>query len=311
VGFLDNELFSEIVSISAAGVLVVDASGPDVEIVYANPAYESASGFEADELVGTSWLSYLAADDGSRELVELKQSVSSGETTSFNLPFLRKDGNIWLGRLRLTPLRCAKDERRLVVVEHRTDGRPAAEDAELLKRALGLARKRIASLDRTDPVTCLMSKTQFSLMLRREIAVARREDRPLHLMLFTIPELDVYRGTYGNNAADSCLRMIGAQIAGTFRRASDLSARIDESTLAVAVSGYEMDDAEQRVALVEKKARSLGLHNPRGRCGRYVVVQGIVVAADPAADDVDALLARGYAALEKRADEPLTAAGTA
>jgi diguanylate cyclase (GGDEF)-like protein/PAS domain S-box-containing protein len=309
---LDNDLFAEIVSISATGLLVVDASGPEVEIVHANPAYETTSGFEADELVGTSWLSYLAADEGSQELVRLKQSVGSRDSQALNLPFIRKDGSIWLGRLRLTPLRGSGDKRVLVLVEHRTEERPAVEDAELLKRALGHARKRIASLDRTDPVTGLMSKTQFSLMLKRELAVARREDQSLCLMLFAIPELDIYRQTYGNNAADSCLRMIGAQIAGTFRRAGDLSARIDERTLAVAVSGYESGEAEQRIALVEKKARNLGLHNPRGRSGRHVFVQGVAVLADPAGDEVEALLNRARSALESRGDEPsLTASGHA
>lgn len=312
MGPLDNDLFSEIVSISAAGLLVVDASGPDVEIVYANPAYETASGFGADELVGTSWLSYLAADDGSQEQVRLKQSVTTSDAQSLSLPFIRKDGDIWLGRMRLTPLASADGERRLVLVEHRTDERPAGEDAELLKRALGVARKRIASLDRTDPVTGLMSRTQFALMLRRELAVARREDRSLHVMFFTIPEIDVYRETYGNNAADSCLRMIGAQIAGTFRRASDLSARVDESTLAVAVAGYEVDDTDERIALVETKARNLGLHNPRGRNGRYIFVRGVAIAADPAVDDVEALLARGKSALENiGGDRPQKAWGRA
>lgn len=305
---LDNDLFSEIVSISAAGLLVVDASGSDVEIVYANPAYATASGFDPDELVGTSWLSYLAADEGSQELIRLKQSVAATDAQSLSLPFIRKDGNIWLGRMRLTPLKDPGEEQSLVLVEHRTDERPAAEDAELLKRALGIARKRLASLDRTDPVTGLMSRTQFSLMLRREIAVARRDQRSLCLMLFTIPELDVYRQTYGNNAADSCLRMIGAQIAGTFRRAGDLSARLDERTLAVSVAGYEADEAAERITLVEQKARNLGLHNPRGRSGRYVFVQGVAVAADPDADDAEALIARGKAALESHGDGALQAA---
>jgi diguanylate cyclase (GGDEF)-like protein/PAS domain S-box-containing protein len=306
---LDTDLFSEIVSISAAGLLVVDAAGPDIEIVYANPAYGTASGFDADELVGTSWLSYLAADEGSPELIRLKQSVTAADAQSLSLPFIRKDGNIWLGRMRLTPLVSSGDDRRLVLVEHRTDERPAAEDAELLKRALGIARKRIASLDRTDPVTSLLSRTQFSLLLRRELAVARRDERSLSLMLFAIPELDAYRDTYGNNAADSCLRMIGAQIAGTFRRAGDLSARIDERTLAVAVVGYGADEAAERIALVEKKARNLGLHNPRGRSGRYVFVKGVAVDADPETDDFDALIARAKTALDSGGGAPQAAAG--
>jgi diguanylate cyclase (GGDEF)-like protein/PAS domain S-box-containing protein len=299
VGPLNNELLLEIVSLSAQGILIVDAGSPDLKIVYANPAYEESSGYMAAELVDSPWLDYAAADDEAPELVRLKQAVSTVEAGSLSLPFLRKDGDIWLGRLKLTPLESQLDDRRLMLVEHLAEARSSADSAELLKRALGLARRKIASLDRTDPVTGLMSRAQFRIIVRREIAVARREERPFLMLVFSIPELDAYRQTFGDNAADSCLRMIGAQISGTFRRAGDLSARVDKSTIAVAALGHNEKQANQLIALVQKKARNLGLHNPRGRLDRYVVVQGVVVTADTKSDDLESLLARGSAALNE------------
>jgi len=300
VGTVKNELLLEIVSLSAQGILIVDSLSPELEIIYANPALEEASGYTAAELTGSSWLTYAAADEESPELVRLKQSVACNEPGSLSLPFLRKDGNIWLGRLRLTPLESSVDGRRLMLVEHAAADRATNDGAELLKRSLGLARKKIASLDRMDAVTGLMSHAHFNLMVKREIAIARREDKSLHLLLFSIPELDIYRKTFGDNAADSCLRMIGAQISGTFRRAGDLSARVDKSKLAVALTGLDEQQTNQLVGLVEKKTRNLGLHNPRGRIGRHVVVQGVAVAVNPQNDDVDALIARGTMALESR-----------
>ena len=304
MGPLNNELLLEIVSLSAQGILIVDSLSPELEIIYANPAFEEASGYTAAELAGSSWLAHAAADEEAPELIRLKRSLTCNESGLLSLPFLRKDGDIWLGRLRLTPLESSVDGRRLMLVEHIAQDRTANDGAELLKRSLGLARKKIASLDRTDPITGLMSLAEFNLMLRREISIARRDDRSLRLMLFSIPELDVYRKTFGNNAADSCLRMIGAQISGTFRRAGDLSARVDKSTLAVALMGLDENQADQLLALVEKKTRNLGLHNPRGRIGRHIVVQGVVVSADLGKDDVEALTARGTAALERRNESP-------
>jgi diguanylate cyclase (GGDEF)-like protein/PAS domain S-box-containing protein len=299
VGLLNNELLLEIVSLGAQGILIVDVDSPELEIVYANPAYEEASGYSAVELAGTAWLDYAAADEEAPELVRLKQTVSCSEAGLLCLPFLRKDGDIWLGRLKLTPLESRVDDRRLLLVEHLAEVRSTADGAELLKRALGLARRKIASLDRTDPVTGLLSRAQFKVMLRREIAVARRERRSLLLMLFTVPEIDAYRQTFGDNAADSCLRMIGAQISGTFRRAGDLSARIENSTIAVAVPGHTEKQASQLITLVQNKARNLGLHNPRGRIDRYVVVRGAAVSADAETDDVESLLSRGIEALDE------------
>jgi diguanylate cyclase (GGDEF)-like protein/PAS domain S-box-containing protein len=304
VGTLNNELLAEIVSLSAQSVLIVDSLSPELEIVFANPAFEWLSGYSAAELVGSSWLSYAAADEGAPELVRLRQSVGCNDAGSLSLPFLRKDGSIWLARLRLTPLESSIDGKRLMLVEHMAADRATDDSAELLKRSLGLARKKIASLDRIDPVTGLISKSQFDLMLRRDMAIARRENHAVHLLLFSIPELDIYRMTFGDNAADSCLRMIGAQISGTFRRAGDLSARVDKSILAVSLTGLDFDQVAQLCELVERKTRNLGLHNPRGRIGRHVVVQGVIVVADPVNEDVDGLMARATAALEKRNESP-------
>ena len=304
VGRLSYELLEEIVTASPEGLLVLDASGPDMEIVYANPACEALCGAAGGELDGTPWLAQVAADDDSPEVVELRRRMLCDERFETSLPMLRKDGDIWLARLRLVPLKSKDASGRLVLAQFlRHDGAKGAS-AELLKRALGSARRKLATLDRTDPVTGLMSRAQFDLMLRRELAVSRRESRTLSLLLFDVPELDVYRQTFGDNAADSCLRMVGAQIAGTFRRASDLCARYDGSMLAVALTGQDEAQAAELIALVERKARSLGLHNPRGRQGRYVFVRGAAVTADPASEDVDALTARAEARLPSNEPEP-------
>jgi PAS domain S-box-containing protein/diguanylate cyclase (GGDEF)-like protein len=297
VGSLNTELLEEIVSLSAQSQLVVDASNPAISIVYANPAYEEASGYTSDELDGVPWLDHAAADEDTPEIVRLRQSIVCGDPIELSLPFLRKDGDIWLARLSLSPLRHSDADRRLWLVQHRVEDGGKGDSGELLKRVLGRARRKLASVDRTDPVTGLLARGQFELLLRRELAVSRRERRCLNLMVFAVPELDVYRRTFGDNAADSCLRMIGAQIAGTFRRASDLCARLDESTLAVAMLGQDAEQASQLGALVEKKTRNLGLHNPRGHLGRYVVVRGAGIDADLNCDSVDSLIARALAML--------------
>jgi diguanylate cyclase (GGDEF)-like protein/PAS domain S-box-containing protein len=298
VGHLSLELLEQIVSLSSECLLVIDASEPEAEIVYANPAYEQKSGYALPELEGSAWLSHAVVEDDAPDLECLKHSLISGDSLELSLPFLRKDGDIWLARLRLTPLVRTGGDRRLWLVQHRPEDRSSGDRAELMKRALGRARQKLASLDRIDQVTGLMSSGHFELLLRRELAVSRREQRELCLLLFEIPEFDTYRRTFGANAADSCLRMIGAQIAGTFRRASDLCARLDESTLAVAILGQDEEQAARLVARVEQKTRNLGLHNPRSRCGRYVFVRGAWTMADPARDNIERFIARARSALE-------------
>jgi diguanylate cyclase (GGDEF)-like protein/PAS domain S-box-containing protein len=308
---LNSELFKEIVSFSTQSVLVIDASGARLPIVYANPAYAATSGYSLAELEGTDWLCHAAADDDASELVQLKKYLACSDPAELNLPFLRKDGDIWLARLKLIPLKSSATRRRFWLVQHRAVDASAVDSAELLKRALGQARRKLASLDRTDPVTGLLSRAHFELLLRRDLAISRREQRSLSLMLFTVPELDIYRRTFGINAVESCLRMIGAQIAGTFRRASDLCARVGEAQLAVVVVNQDESQVRRLVTLVEKKVRNLGLHNPRSRLSRYVVVRGAYSIADPAKDGIDSLVTRAEESLDAlEVDNSESAVGT-
>jgi diguanylate cyclase (GGDEF)-like protein/PAS domain S-box-containing protein len=307
---ISRELLEEMVSLSAEALLVVDATGPEATIVYANPAYESTSGYAGDELAGTPWLIHAAMEDDAPELVELRQRLAAGAAIESSLPFLRKDGGIWLGSLRLKPLKAAGGGKQFWLVQHQHREIAARDGAELLKRVLSRARHKLASLEKIDPVTGLMSRSALDFTLRRELAIARRDGGAISLMLFAVPELEIYRQTFGDNAADSCLRMIGAQISGTFRRATDLCARFDRSVLAAVIRGQDEAQARQLVTLVETKARNLGLHNPRGRMGKVIFARGTIVQAAPSGEDLDALTARALGALagEYVPAQPLSAA---
>src|SRR4029077_11069523 len=125
------------------------------------------------------------------------------------------------------------------------------------------ARQKIASLDRIDPATGLMRFGYFQELMRRDLAIARRDHRFITVLCFEIVEFDVYRQTFGSKAADSCQRMIGAQIMRTLRRAGELCARYDDSTLVAAALGQEPAEFQKLVDQIAENVRKLGLHNPR------------------------------------------------
>ena len=105
----------------------------------------------------------------------------------------------------------------------------------------------------------------FQEMLRRDFAMARRDRRFVTLLVFEIVEFDVYRQTFGDKAADSCQRMIGAQIMRALRRAGDLCARYDDSTLVAAAVGQHADEIRPLAERIAESVRELRLHNPQAR----------------------------------------------
>jgi PleD family two-component response regulator len=138
----------------------------------------------------------------------------------------------------------------------------------------------------------------FQELMRRDLGVARRDQRFITLLVFEIVEIDAYRQTFGSKAADSCQRMIGAQIMRTLRRAGDLCARYDDSILVAAAIGQEPSELQKLVDQIAENVRELGLHNPRAKRSRYVTVRSALVGCPPGVyEDPDNVITRALADL--------------
>src|SRR5690606_14620760 len=112
-------------------------------------------------------------------------------------------------------------------------------------------------------------------------------------------------------AADSCVRMIGAQLSSTLRRAGDLYARCDDTTLVAAVVGQEAAEATHLAERIVDNVRGLRLHNPRAKSGRYVTVLTALCGGVPGPeDDADGLLERARRELAMRRTLAAARAGT-
>lgn len=301
---LGSDVLRQLVAACSDGVLLLDARDPELKIVYANPAYESMSGYTLDDLVGVGWR--LVDPDAAphRELERLKHAIASAVDCDVILADVRKDGKSWLSRLALRPIYDAGGDLQYFaclqrpIADRRGRSRHARAATPPQAREPGQTQ-RLAALERLDAPTGLLRLEQFVAQLDRDLKMARRVDGAVAVVVFEIVELDVYRCTFGANAADSCLRMIAAQLTGAFRRAGDLCARCGAATLVASANGLDEAQATALARRVADKVRGLGLHNPRARSGRYLGVQSAVVAAVPGTDDAAALIETAKARLSE------------
>ncbi|HEX7081916.1 MAG TPA: diguanylate cyclase [Gammaproteobacteria bacterium] len=292
---LDRRSLEQIVTRSSEAVMLLDALDPSRPVIYVNPAFESMTGYAAGDVLGKPWPLLGRAGDR-RARAELESAMARAEAVDVELADARKDGTPWTSRVSFSPLHDARgDVRYFLVLQREAPPASAASNIEvgLLRRELGRARRKLDHMNRIDQATGLLRYEHFTEMLERDLAIARRERRSVALMAFEIVELDVYRRTFGAKAADSCVRMIGAQISGTLRRAGDLCARHSDSLLVASVLGQEVVEAEQLADKIVENVRGLKLHNPHAKSGRYVSVARAVVGGVPRADDgVEALVER-------------------
>jgi diguanylate cyclase (GGDEF)-like protein len=153
----------------------------------------------------------------------------------------------------------------------------------------------------------------FQELMRRDLAMARRDQRMITLLLFEIVAFEAYRQTFGSKAADSCQRMIGAQIMRTLRRAGDLCARYDDSTLVAAAIGQAPNEFHKLVDQITENVRKLGLHNPRAKRTRYITVRNALIGCPPGVhEDAEGVVTRALSDMRGVPSESeLEAAATA
>ena len=315
---LNRHTLEQIVAESSAGVLIVDASHPELPIVYANAAYERLTGYSLPELAGHPWAPFARAADGDETFATLKSAIGRGAACRAAIPDVRKDGTSFTCEISVTPLHGPRGDLRhfLLSHEHATSiERPASAPAEaqppadaasaeiaLLQRELGRAKQKIATIDRIDQATGLVRFPYFQETLRRDLAMARRDRRFVTILIFEIVEFAVYRQTFGDKAADSCQRMIGAQIMRALRRAGDLCARYDDTTLVAAAVGQHASEVQPLAERIAEAVGQLKLHNPRAKGSRYIETRAIVIGCPPGAhDDPGPLIERAIA--EARGDK--------
>ena len=319
---LNRHTLEQIVAASSAAVLVLDARDAGLPVVYASPAYEKLTGAVATQLEGRAWPLLERAEAG--ELRALLDKRAAGLVT---LTDAHSDGTPLPSEVVVTPLHDTRGDIRFLLCNQRpTAQTEAAAEApafaplpalptiettgELAQLQSDTARVRVkaASHDRVESATGLLKFSHFQDTLRRDFAIARRDRRYVTLLVFEIVEFDIYRRTFGDKAADSCLRMIGAQIMRTLRRAGDLCARYDDTTLVAAALGQAPDEIRPLVEQIADNVRQLKLHNPRAKTSRYVSVRVALHACPPGAhDDPEPVIARSLETSRGNDAHPRTA----
>ena len=261
------------------GVVVCDARAADMPVVYVNPAFERLTGYGATELLGRNLRLLQGTDlaqDGGRRLHE---AIERGEGCRVTLRNYRKDGTSFWNEIQLLPLRDDSATLTHFVAYYRDAG-----------GRLKTPERPVEGLPtwlREDRVSGLSSRAWFEELMLRDWATARREDRPITLLLFDIDGLALYSDTFGKAAGDAAMRRIAAQINACFRRGADVVGRWDAGCAAVLAGPVVPAGINEYARVVAHRIAELHIHNPRALSQKMLTVSTGVATALPSRDDED------------------------
>src|ERR1700692_1746151 len=296
---IDPDLYRRLVESSPGGVVLVDAQGSDHPVIYANPAFEALTGYSAAELIGRN-LRLLQADDREQDgRHRLRDALSRGETCRVLLRNYRKDGSLFWNEMTLLPLRHADGCVTHFVGHHRDAGERLRFDPKTAKDTLSGAHQPTAMAIRDDRLTGLFTLAYLEELLKRDWAVAHREQRSIAVFAVDIDALDLYNTTFGRAAGDSTIRRVAHVMSGCLRRSRRVAARLDRGRVIAFAPGLTIEQALRIGQLMAERVRDLRIHHPRSAVLRYVSVSvGVCAVVPDPADSPASLLQKSQSQLQ-------------
>jgi len=281
----DLGLYRRLVESSPEGVVLIDAQGADHPVIYVNPAFEALTGYSAAELIGRN-LRLLQADDREQDgRHRLRDALSRGETCRVLLRNYRKDGSLFWNEMTVMPLRHPDGCVTHYAGHHRDAGERLRIDPKVAKDSLSGAHQPTSIAVRDDRLTGLYTLPYLEELLKRDWAVAHREQRSIAVFAVDIDALDLYNTTFGRAAGDSTIRRVAHIVSGCLRRSSDVTARIDGGSLIAFAPGLSIEQALRVGQLMAERVRDLRIHHPRSAVLRYISISVGVCASTPGASD--------------------------
>jgi diguanylate cyclase (GGDEF)-like protein/PAS domain S-box-containing protein len=278
-------MYRRLVESSPEGVVLIDARGSDHPVVYVNPAFEALTGYSLAELTGRN-LRLLQADDREQDARHrLRDALSRGETCRVLLRNYRKDGSLFWNEMTVVPLRHSDGCITHFAGHHRDAGERLRIDPKTAKDSLSGAHQPTAIAVRDDRLTGLYTLPYLEELLKRDWAVAHREQRSIAVFAVDIDALDLYNTTFGRAAGDSTIRRVAHVVSGCLRRSSDVTARIDGGSLIAFAPGLTVEQALRVGQLMAERVRDMRIHHPRSAVLRYISISVGVCASTPGASD--------------------------
>jgi diguanylate cyclase (GGDEF)-like protein/PAS domain S-box-containing protein len=187
----------------------------DGRILYASPSSARIVGWRADQLVGTSSLAGVHAEDLPQ--VELTvAALQSGEVEEAKIIHRaphRVKGEIWIeSSLRATKNPDTSEVDGVVAISRDITERKNLE-------------YELAALATLDGLTGIANRRHFDERLHDEWARARRDGTPLSLLMIDVDHFKKFNDQYGHQAGDRCLQSVAQALAVLARRPADLAAR--------------------------------------------------------------------------------------
>jgi diguanylate cyclase (GGDEF)-like protein len=248
----DPHLLTEILHHALDGIAVVDGSGGAPRVIYANATLAALLHRPEEAVLGHPLEEF--------EIEAPADPSVTGAGVGLRVRLRRLDGSL---------VEC---ERWAVMLP---EGRLALYYRPMSRAGTGAIA---AAVDRSSG---LSTPEHLHEVLRRDWSIGQRDGRAVTLMRFDVDAYREYIEVFGRGATENVLRQLGRTIGSAMRRTSDVIARFSDDEFIALCVQMDQTAACAHAELILNRIRSLAIHHPRSRSGRFLTVSGGVVTTTP------------------------------
>ena len=182
------------------GIVMVDATHPNLPILYTNPGFESMTGYTAAEVLGRNCQFLQGPDTDQLALEEIRAALREQRPGQTILKNYRKDGSAFWNSLRIAPVR---DENGVLThyVGIQTDV------SERMRYEEELARRA-----NYDALTGLPNRALFFDRVQQVMLAASSTKAPMAVAFVDLDHFKVFNDSIGHDAGDQVLKTVAQRL---------------------------------------------------------------------------------------------------
>ncbi|RRJ83631.1 EAL domain-containing protein [Aestuariirhabdus litorea] len=242
------QLMDRAISAAGDGIAIMDVTDPGFPLVYANPAFETITGYSFAELQGKNAFRLLFNDANSTSLDRIQAAVAEGEGTTLEVGGYHQNGSLFWAELSVAPVTNSAG-----IINHYI-----AVVSDISERKS--YEQQLENLSNYDQLTGLANKALMRDRLSQALIQAQRRGQVVALMMVDLDRFRLLTQSVGMVVSDQVLKRIGQRLEGVTRK-GDTVARLESDNYAVVLSDLtSLDDvAPKAYELMEAVSRIMDL----------------------------------------------------
>ncbi|QLG92692.1 GGDEF domain-containing protein [Pseudomonas yamanorum] len=152
------------------------------------------------------------------------------------------------------------------------------------------SNRQLELLAMKDALTGLANRRCFDERLAMEVRRAKREGKPLALLMIDIDYFKLFNDSLGHVAGDACLQAVGRVLEDCVRRPSDLVARYGGEEIGIIMPDTDSDGAAVVAQLILDRLKQENIPHNSSPFGRLSVSIGIATAVGSGLGNLQGLI---------------------